>query len=118
MIVIYGLKNCDSCRKAVALLQDSGGDYRFHDLRADGLPAGRLERWLDGVGWETLLNRRSTTWRELPEAEKADLDAERALRLLERYPTLIKRPVVEAGDSLVVGFAASQQAALKALATP
>ncbi len=117
MIVIYGLKNCDSCRKAAALLQDGGLVYRFHDLRADGLPEGSLGRWIDAVGWETLLNRRSTTWRELPEPEKADLDAERAVRLLERYPTLIKRPVVEAGDHLVVGFAAPQQAALKALAS-
>lgn len=117
MIVIYGLKNCDSCRKAVALLQDGGRVYRFHDLRADGLPAGSLARWIDAVGWETLLNRRSTTWRELPESEKADLDAPRAAHLLERNPTLIKRPVVEAGDRLVVGFAPPQQAALRALAT-
>ena len=70
MIVIYGLKNCDSCRKAVQLLARAGAAHRFHDLRADGLPSGRVERWLAAAGWEALVNRRSTTWRELPAAEK------------------------------------------------
>lgn len=116
MIVIYGLKNCDSCRKALGLVEAAGAAYRFHDLRADGLPAGQLARWLADAGWEALLNRRSTTWRALPEAEKADLDAAAAARLLARYPTLIKRPVIEAGDALIVGLAPPQQAALKALA--
>lgn len=116
MIVIYGLKNCDTCRKAVKLLEAGGAPYRFHDLRADGLPAERLALWLDKAGWETLLNRRSTTWRELPAAEKAGLDSARAAELLVRHPTLIKRPVVEAGDALLVGLAPDQQAALTALA--
>ncbi|WP_193367254.1 Spx/MgsR family RNA polymerase-binding regulatory protein [Pelagibius marinus] len=116
MIVIYGLKNCDSCRKAVKLLQAAGSPHRFHDLRAEGLPADRLAAWLRQLGWEALLNRRSTTWRELPAAEKADLDAARAADLLTRHPTLIKRPVVEAGQELIVGLAPPQVAALKALA--
>jgi arsenate reductase len=116
MIVIYGLKNCDSCGKALKVAAAGGRPHRFHDLRADGLPAERLERWIGAVGWEVLLNRRSTTWRGLPEAEKADLDAPRAALLLARHPTLIKRPVVEAGDSLLVGFAPAEQAALRALA--
>lgn len=118
MIVIYGLKNCDSCRKAVKLLQAGSCPHRFHDLRADGLPAERLAAWLQRLGWEALLNRRSTTWRELPAAEKADLDAARAAALLTRHPTLIKRPVIEAGQELIVGLAAPQEAALKALAAP
>lgn len=116
MIVIYGLKNCDSCRKAVKLLETVGLAYRFHDLRADGLPQDRLAAWLTGVGWEALLNRRSTTWRELPPREKGALDSARASRLLARHPTLIKRPVIEAGDRIVVGFSAEQRAALEALA--
>ncbi|WP_340115850.1 arsenate reductase [Pelagibius sp. 7325] len=116
MIVIYGLKNCDSCRKAVKLLEAGGRPFRFHDLRADGLPRERLGSWLAAAGWEVLLNRRSTTWRDLPEAEKAGLDAAKAARLLERHPTLVKRPVVEAGDRLLVGFGPDEQAALKALA--
>ena len=115
MIEIYGLRNCDSCRKALGLVEAAGAAHRFHDLRADGLPAGRLARWLADVGWGALLNRRSTTWRELPEAEKAGLDAAAAARLLERHPTLIKRPVIEAGDVLIVGLAPPQQAALKSL---
>ena len=116
MIVIYGLKNCDSCRKAVKLMEAGGAAYRFHDLRADGLPADRLAIWLERAGWEALVNRRSTTWRGLPEAEKADLDGARAAALLARHPTLIKRPVGEAGEELLVGLAPPQAAALKALA--
>lgn len=115
MIVIYGLKNCDSCRKAVKLLKAGGHVYRFHDLRADGLPQDRLAAWLTAVGWEALLNRRSTTWRGLPQSEKSALDPAKASRLLARHPTLIRRPVVEAGGSVLVGFAAEQQAALEAL---
>lgn len=116
MIVIYGLKSCDSCRKAVKLLDSKGAAYRFHDLRADGLPAGRLDAWVARLGWEALLNRRSTTWRELPAAQKENLDAARAAALMSGHPTLIKRPVVEAGDSLIVGFAPEQRQALEGLA--
>jgi len=118
VIVIYGLKNCDSCRKAQKLVEAAGHPYRFHDLRADGLPADRLAQWLAGAGWETLLNRRSTTWRDLPEAEKAGVDAASAGRLLERHPTLIKRPVVEldgqASGRLLVGLGPAEQKALTA----
>ncbi|GAB4394265.1 MAG: ArsC family reductase [Kiloniellaceae bacterium] len=116
MIVIYGLKNCDTCRRAVKLAEGAGLAYRFHDLRADGLPADRLAVWLDQAGWEALLNRRSTTWRGLAEAEKTDLDAPRAAALLARHPTLIKRPVVEAGTQVIVGLGPAQEAALRALA--
>src|SRR3546814_10301680 len=91
MIVVYGLKNCDSCREALSLLKAGDAAHRFHDLRADGLPTGRLAHWLGRVGWEVLLNRRSTTWRQLPEAEKVGVDAAAAARLLERHTTLIKR---------------------------
>lgn len=115
MIVIYGLKTCDSCRKALGLVQGAGAAHRFHDLRADGVPADRLARWLARVGWETLLNRRSTTWRGLPDAEKAGLDAAGAARLMARHPTLIKRPVIEAGDALIIGLAPPQREALTAL---
>ncbi len=116
MIVIYGLKNCDSCRKAVQLLARAGAAHRFHDLRADGLPSGRVERWLAAAGWEALVNRRSTTWRGLNEAEKAAAGSGGAAALLERHPTLIKRPVIEAGDKLIVGLAPPQQTELAALA--
>ena len=115
MMVIYGLKNCDSCRRVVSLFEDAGHSYRFHDLRADGLPEKRLSAWLTAVGWEALLNRRSTTWRGLPERDKSGLDEAKAARLMVQHPALIKRPVVETGEGLVVGFATEQQAALKAL---
>src|SRR3546814_20066883 len=114
MIVIYGLKTCDSCRKALGLVQAAGAAHRFHDLRADGLPAGRLARWLGSVGWEALLNRRSTTWRELPETAKAGLDAAGAARLMECYPPLIQPPVTEAGAAPIVGFSPTPPEALQA----
>src|SRR3546814_5953966 len=116
MIVVYGLKNCDSCREALRLLKAGDAAHRFHDLRADGLPTGRLAHWLGRVGWEVLLNRRSTTWRQLPEAEKVGVDAAAAARLLERPPTLIKRPVIEAGGPLLVGFPPPPREASRALA--
>lgn len=116
MIVIYGLKTCDSCRKAVKLLEAGGTRFRFHDLRADGLPPGRLDTWVAHLGWEVLLNRRSTTWRELPADQKEGLDAAHAADLMTRHPTLIKRPVVEAGEALIVGLAPAEMQALKQLA--
>lgn len=115
MIVIYGLRNCDSCRKALNLMQETGAAHRFHDLRGDGLPPERLARWLEAVGWETLVNRRSTTWRGLPEAEKVGLDAAGAGRLLARHPTLVKRPVIEAGGAVIVGLGPAELRALKSL---
>jgi Spx/MgsR family transcriptional regulator len=116
MIVVYGLKNCDSCRKAMKILAGRGQASRFHDLRDDGLPAATLSAWLSAVGWEVLLNRRSTTWRELPEDDKKNLDASRAAQLLARHPTLVKRPVVESAEGIQVGFGPAEQAALSRLA--
>jgi Spx/MgsR family transcriptional regulator len=116
MIVIYGLKNCDSCRKALKLAESAGAAHRFHDLRDDGLPPGGVQRWLAAAGWETLVNRRSTTWRGLSEAEQAAAGSGGAAALVERYPTLIKRPVIEAGDTLIVGLAPLQQAEFEVLA--
>src|SRR3546814_11808850 len=94
MIVVYGLKNCDSCREALSLLKAGDAAHRFHDLRADGLPTGQLPHWLGRVGWEVLLNRRSTTWRPLPDAEKVGVVAPVAARLVGPHPTLITRPVL------------------------
>jgi len=115
MMVIYGLKNCDSCRKALKLATDAGVAHRFHDLRADGLPPGRLQRWLASAGWEALVNRRSTTWRGLTQAERTVAESGDAAALLERHPTLIKRPVIEAGDKVIVGLVPAQQAEWRAL---
>ena len=113
MIVVYGLKNCDTCRKARGWLEGQGIAHRFHDLRADGFPGERLPAWLSAVGWETLLNRRGTTWRQLPEETRTSAGAETVAKLLETHPALIKRPVFDLPDGQVlVAFAATQQAAL------
>ncbi len=79
-------------------------DHRFHDLRADGLTAETVARWIDAVGWEKLLNRRGTTWRNLADGDKADIDQNRAAELMVANPALVKRPVIEIGGRIVVGF--------------
>ena len=103
-VTVYGIKNCDTMKKAFAWLAAQGVDYRFHDYKKDGVPADRLEQWAKRAGWEGLLNTRGTTYRKIPERERANLDEARALKLLEKYPSAIKRPVVEAGAKLLVGF--------------
>lgn len=112
MITVIGIKSCDTCRKALAYLKAKDIPHKFHDLRADGLDESSLLTWLDAVGWEVLLNRRSTTWRGLSDADKADMTTSKAKRLLTEHPTLIKRPVFEAGDQVYVGFSADVQKAL------
>jgi len=104
MLILYGLKSCDSCRKALRWLADEGVEARLHDFRKDGLDKSLLARWSAAVGWESLLNRRSTTWRNLPEQDKAELDDERALALMQAHPALIKRPVIEFDGKVLIGF--------------
>lgn len=112
MWILYGLKNCDSCRKAMAWLSQHGRAYRFHDLRADGLDALLLAGWVDQLGWERLLNRKSTTWRGLTQADTHDLNRDTALALMLTYPTLIKRPILVADDRLLLGFSPERYAEL------
>lgn len=114
MISVWGLKTCDTCRKALQWLDSEGMPHVFRDVRKDGLEAARLERWIDAVGWETLLNRRGTTWRKLSEAETAGVDGAKARKLMLSYPGLIRRPVFETGSSVIVGFKDPEKAALKA----
>ena len=102
MLTVYGLKSCDACRKARKALADR--EHRFHDLRADGLDATMLDHWIGALGWEALLNRRSTTWRTLDEAEKRGLDADRARRLMLAHPALVKRPVIDDGGAVRIGL--------------
>ncbi len=104
MITFYGLKSCDTCKKAAKWLTDSGLEFQVIDVRADGVEQSRIEAWVDVVGWETVLNRRSTTWRGLEDSDKEDIDAVKAVSLLVKNPTLIKRPVFEKGDQIFVGF--------------
>lgn len=101
---VYGLKSCDTCRKAVRWLGDNGIEHEYVDVRADGIPADRLRSWVAEAGWEKLLNRRSTTWRELDDAEKEGLDGGKAVELILRHPTLMKRPVFDRTAGVLVGF--------------
>ncbi len=104
MVTLYGIKSCDTVRKARRWLEENGVPHRFHDFRSDGLERERLERWAGQLGWEALLNRRSATWRQLPAERKEGLDSARATALMLENPTLIKRPVLESGDTCLVGF--------------
>lgn len=101
---LYGIKNCDTVKKARAWLDAAGAAYVFHDYKTAGVPEHKLRGWVDQLGWEPLLNRAGTTFRQFPEAEKAGLDAGRAIALMLAHPSAIKRPVVERNDLLLVGF--------------
>ena len=101
---IYGIRNCDTMKKARAWLDDHGVAYDFHDYKTAGVSEDLLRGWMERVGWETLLNRAGTTFRKLPEAERANLDAARALTLMVAQPSMIKRPVLDLGNRTLVGF--------------
>ncbi len=103
-VTIYGIKNCDTMKKARAWLDEHHVDYRFHDYKAEGIDRAHLERWTDAAGWETVLNRAGTTFRKLPDAERADLSRDKAIALMLSQPSMIKRPVLEADGKLLVGF--------------
>jgi Spx/MgsR family transcriptional regulator len=107
-VTLYGIKNCDTMKKARAWLDAKGVAYAFHDYKASGIDHARLEGWARDVGWETLLNRAGTTFRKLPDAEKTGIDERKALALMVDQPSMIKRPVLDLGDRLVVGFKAEQ----------
>lgn len=112
-IVVHGIRNCDTTKKARAWLEAHGIAYDFHDYKAVGVERGMLERWSRQVGWETLINRAGTTFRALPEADKRDLDEPKAIALMQAQPSMIKRPVLVAGERVIVGFkAAAYEAAL------
>ncbi|MBB3142297.1 arsenate reductase [Halomonas sp. THAF12] len=104
MMTLFGIKNCDTCRKARKALDGKGQPFQFHDLREDGLSAALLEHILEQVPVLTLLNKRSTTWRQLPDEDKAEVDANKARELMLANPTLLKRPLLDTGDEIRVGF--------------
>jgi arsenate reductase len=101
---IYGIRNCDTMKKAFAWLESHEIAYDFHDYKKAGAPPGKLKEWAAKAGWEKLVNSRGPTWRKIPDADKAGLNQAKALALLEKNPSAIKRPIVEAGARLVVGF--------------
>ncbi|MEA2882487.1 MAG: hypothetical protein QOH32_1743 [Bradyrhizobium sp.] len=103
-VTIYGIKNCDTMKKARAWLDGHGVAYDFHDYKVAGIAREKLRGWSDEVGWETLLNRAGTTFRKLPDADKDGLNERKAIALMLAQPSMIKRPVLEAGGKLLVGF--------------
>ena len=104
MTKLYGIKNCDTIKRARRWLEQNGIDYQFHDYRVDGLSSELLNRLESKLGWEAMLNRRSTSWRQLADSDRQDLDSNKAKALMLSRPTLIKRPVLERNDQLIVGF--------------
>jgi len=114
ILTIYGIPNCDTCRKARKWLTDNRHEHRFHDLRADGLDLQMLDRWAVLLDWQTLLNTRSVTWRKIPEIDRADITRSRAFALMLTQPTLVKRPLLERGTLIAVGYSAANYEALLA----
>lgn len=112
MITLYGIPNCDTVRKARAWLDHYGLEYRFHDLRENGLTATTVRRWAKPLGWESLLNRRSATWRGIPRHRRETLTGADAVKLMVESPTLIKRPVLEIGKDVYLGFTEQQYRSL------
>jgi arsenate reductase len=103
-ITIYGIKNCDTMKKARAWLDDHGVAYDFHDYKTAGIEKSQLKQWSDELGWETLLNRAGTTFKKLPDADKEGLTESKAIALMLAQPSMIKRPVLDLGSKRVVGF--------------
>lgn len=103
-ITIYGIKNCDTMKKAFTWLQDHDVAYSFHDYKAAGIDRAHLEAWCKALGWETVLNRAGTTFRKLPEADRADLTEKKAIALMLAQPSMIKRPILDTGRKLMAGF--------------
>ena len=110
---LYGIPNCDTMKKARVWLERHGVDYQFHDYKKSGADPAQLAAWAKVVGWETLLNRAGTTFRKLPDEAKENLDERKALRLMSEQPSLIKRPVLVRGKTLLVGFSPEKYSVLK-----
>jgi len=104
MITLYGIKNCDTVKKARTWLEQNKVNYHFHDFRADGLTTAQVNLWITDIGLETLVNKRSTTWKELDEATKTHFSATNAAIVISEHPTLIKRPLLDTGKQKYVGF--------------
>jgi len=105
MLTVYGIKSCDTCRKARKYFTENDIEFRFHDVRDDGLGIQMLERWSSRIDWTKLLNKQSLTWRKVPEVDREDISKEKALALIIENPTLLKRPVLESDEFIAVGFA-------------
>ena len=106
--ILYGIKNCDTVKKARHWLDEQQVSYRFHDVRTDGLDSQMIERWITTAGWEKVLNKVGTTWRKLDPAVKEHVSADNVVDLLMKYPTMIKRPVLDQNGTITVGFRPDQ----------
>lgn len=104
MIIMYGIKNCDTIKKARQFLEANHIEYQFHDFRENGINPIQLRSWISELGWEKIINKRSTTWRNLPDETKENMNETLALVVAEEQPTLIKRPVLELAHGVMVGF--------------
>jgi Spx/MgsR family transcriptional regulator len=104
MTTLYGIRNCDTIRKARRWLDENGIDYRFHDVRADGITRADLQHWMQSLDWEDLLNRRGTTWRKLPESVRNGINKTTATSIMLDNPAIIRRPVLACGNKLHLGF--------------
>ncbi len=103
-VIVYGIPNCDTVKKARHWLDAKGIAYDFHDYKKAGIDPGKLKGWASEAGWEVLLNKRGTTFRKLDDADKADIDADKAVALMAQHTSMIKRPVAEYAGGLLVGF--------------
>lgn len=110
-VTVYGIKACDTMKKALVWLDQHAVDYAFHDYKVAGANRADLERWVDEHGWETVLNRAGTTFRKLPDADRQDIDRDKAIALMLAQPSMIKRPVLDLGGRTLVGFKPDQYAA-------
>ena len=110
---IYGIRNCDTMKKARAWLESHGVDHHFHDYKASGIDRAKLEAWAKVVGWKVLLNRAGTTFRKLPDNRKQNIDERKALELMLEQPSMIKRPVLERGKTVLVGFSEERYSAIR-----
>lgn len=112
MTTIYGIKNCDTMKKARRWLDEHGVEYTFHDYKVDGLDSKLASNWLKTLGLETVINKRGTTWRKLPDDVKAGIDEDTALTLMLENPSIIKRPLLDTGKQIVAGFSEAEYASL------
>ena len=104
MVTLYGISNCDTIKKAKKWLENNGVEFQFHDFRKDGLEKNQLSSWCKELNWETLLNKRGTTWRKLPDEVKNTVTEARAIKIMLEQPAIIKRPVLDIGNKRIVGF--------------
>ena len=111
MITVYGIKNCDTMKKALRWLDDAGVEYQFHDYKKQGVPADQLDHWLKAPGWEQIINRRGTTWRKLDESVRDTMDSSSARAVILDNPSIIKRPLLDTGSEIVLGFSADDYTA-------